>query len=146
MALKAVANVSCTISHSAGSTTSGGAFVITTPPSVKVFADAAPLTPLGAYNGSIAITFSGGNSSETFGGTGVITPGTVYGTATISPTATKVSAETGKVIRVEDGATFTTLFGTFVPSAPPNTPVPDTPLLPTNIEISDAGQTKVVAE
>lgn len=141
MALKEVANTNCTISHAAGSKTSGGSFSITSPASLKVRAEGS-----GVYKGPTNVSFSGGNSSETLGGTGTITPATVYGTATINPSAQKVRAESNAVLRVDDSATFTTLFGTFIPNAPPNTPVPNTPLPPTDIEVSDAGQTKVRAE
>lgn len=141
MALIEVANTSCTVSHSSGSSTSGGSFTFTTPPSPNVQAEGG-----GVYRGPTGVSFSGGNSTEDFGGTGAITPGTVYGTATFTPSATKVSANGSMVLREGDSTTFITLFGTFVPFAPPNTPVPNTPLPPTDIEISDAGQTSVRGE
>lgn len=136
--MKFVANESCTVAHAPGSTTSGGTFTITTPPSLKTKAVGS-----GVYRGTIAISFSGGNSSETFDSTGAITPGTVAGSGTISPTASKVRDAGNNVIREADTGTLSTLTGTFVPSAPPNTSVPNTPLPPTDVEVSSAGQDKV---
>jgi hypothetical protein len=141
LAKKAVMNIDGTISHSSGSTTSGGSFSITSTPSLKSKASDKYI-----YRGTLSFTFSGGNSSETFGGTGIITSGTVYGNGTINPTAIKSKDVNQEVIRKDDSGSISTLFGTFVPSAPPNTPVPNTPLQPTNVEVSDAGQTKSLAE
>lgn len=141
MALKEIGVQGLTISHSSGSTTSGGNFSVTSPPSIKSKAEGNYM-----YRGTLSFSFSGGNSSETLGGTGTITPGTVYGNGTINPTAIKVKDASQAVIRKDDSGQISSLYGTFVPSAPPNTPVPNTPIPPTNVEITDANQTKVKAE
>lgn len=141
MALKEIAVDGCTISHSAGSKTSVGSFTIITPPSLKSKCEGK-----GVYKGTLSFSFSGGNSAETFSGAGIITPGTVLGTGTIDPTAEKCKDANQLVLRKDDSGSFDTLFGTFVPSAPPSIPVPNTPLPPTDVEISNANQTKVKGE
>ena len=139
MALKEIANSSCTLSHSTGSTTSGGMFTITSPPSLTVKADGSPI-----YSGTIMFSFSGGNSSETLGSTGVFVPGSMVGVGTIDPTAVKVKADGSLVSRVDDSGTFTTLSGSFTLTSNGVTS-PGVPAPPTNVEITDAGQTKVLA-
>lgn len=129
-----VATTDCTVSHSAGSTTSGGTFTITTPPSLKVSADGANV-----YGGPIDVSFSGGNSSFSVGGT--IVPGSVMGSGTIVPTATKGLAEGNTLIREGDSAVFSTLTGTLTPPSGPA--VPNTVLPFTSFEISSAGQNRV---
>lgn len=140
MALELIAVDGMTISHSPGSTTSGGTFVVATSPSLKTKAE-----NKGVYKGPIIINFSGGNSTETLEGTGTIIAGTVVGTATISPTATKSKEQGQLVIRDNDGATFTSLTGTFLPNAGPPA-IPFTPIPPTDIEITNPNQTKVKSE
>ncbi len=134
-----IAVVGMTISHASGSDTSGGTFTPITPPSLKCKATNF------MYKGTFAFSFAGGNSAWTNNGLGTILPATVLGTGTIDPTASKVKADGQFVIRENDTGSLT-LFGTFVPNAPPNTPVPNTPLPSTDVEISDANQTKVSAE
>lgn len=132
MSLEFIANGNCTLAHAAGSLISGGIFTIISIPSIKVNADGS-----GVFETPLQYTFSGGNS------TGFI-PGTI---ATIAPqsinaTATKVNADGMLVMRVGDSGIMAA-FGTLNPPPPggtPNTPISG------NVEISDAGNTKVKAQ
>lgn len=127
MTLELIAVLGCTIAHSAGSTITGGAFVITTPPSVKTLGESK-----GVYRGPIVFTFSGGSAPG-------VTAGTVVGAGTIAPTATKTLADSLAVVRQGDTGTLTGA-GTN-PSPPP-------PTLPVSgpVEITVAGQTKATAQ
>ena len=120
-----IAVVGCTISHAAGSTITGGAFVITTPPSAKTSAGQP------AYRGPISFTFSGGSEPT-------VVAGTVTGSGTINPTAVKVKADALAVVREGDTGTLT---GTGTNPAPPPATLP----VSGPVEISAAGQVKAKA-
>lgn len=126
MPLEFVAVVGCTIAHSAGSGVSGGAFVITTPPSATTSAGAF------VYSGPITFTFSGGN----FAG---CTPGTVAGGGSITPTAAFVSADALPVVREGDTGVMT---GVGTNLAPPPATLPAVG----PVEITLAGQVEVKAQ
>lgn len=135
---EAIGVVGLTIDHASGSNTSAGSFTVTSPPSISCKAEGQFM-----YKGTLLFSFLGGNSSDTLGGTGAFTPGTVLGTGSIDPTAEKVKADGQLVIRDGDSGSFMTLFGTFVPSSS-GTPVPNTPIpTMTDVEITNANQTKV---
>ena len=127
MSLELIAVQGCTIGHGAGSPISGGIFVITTPPSVKVSAEGKPI-----FSGPISFTFSGGNIT---GGT----PGTVVCSGTIAATATSVFEGVLPVLR--EGYTGT-MVGTATNAAPPPPTIPAAG----PVEISVAGQTSVKAQ
>lgn len=111
-----------TIGHSSGSPVSGGTFTLTSIPSLKVKADGK-----GVYSGTLAFTFIGG--THTAGASGTATGG---GTITVS--ATKTKADGSFVFLVGDTGT---LAGAYVTS------VPTTISFESDVEITNAGQTKV---
>lgn len=125
MALELIAVQGCTIGHGLGSTVTGGVFTITTPPSTKTLAG----SPI--YSGPIAFTFTGGSEPTA-------SPGSVTGTGTINPTATKVS-ETLAVVREGDTGTMVWVGISLVD--PPPTVGGSVP-----VEITVAGQIKVKAQ
>ena len=116
-----------TIDHSSGSPVSGGTFTVTSSPSLKMNA-----LGNGVYRGTLAFTFSGGTHSSG-------TPNSALGSGTISFTATKNKIDNLFVLRVGDTGSMT---GTYVP---PSTPPPTVPFT-SNVEITDAGQDKVLGE
>lgn len=124
---KLIAVNGCTIGHSVGSPVSGGTFTITSVASTKVKAEGK-----GVYKTTIAFTFTGG----TFVGG---SSGTALGSGSITATATKVKAEGGFVVIEGDTGTLT---GTYVPIPTP----PPTVSFTSNVEITDAGQTKAKAK
>jgi hypothetical protein len=126
------------ISHSIGSTTSGGTFTITSLASLNTKAEGNYI-----YRGEVLFSFLGGNSAETLGGTGIVVPGTVYGTGSISPSATKCKNDGLEVVLEDDSGSFITLFGTFTLTST-GVPVPNTPIPPTDVYFSSAGQNKVL--
>lgn len=126
MSLENIAVSGCTVAHAAGSTGSGGVFVVTSSPSIKVIATA------GVYKTPLSVTFSGG----TFPG---LVPGTVIGTGTISAIATKTKADGLPVMREGDTGTMTGT-GTLPPPAVGTGPATGP------IEIASAGQAKVKAQ
>lgn len=113
-----------TIGHSSGSLVSGGMFSITSLPSLKVKCEGK-----GVYRGVLTFMFSAGNHSS-----GV--PGSALGSGTINVTAQKTKADHQLVIRAEDTGT---IIGTYVPPSG----IPPTIPFTSNVEITDAGQTKV---
>jgi hypothetical protein len=127
MARKKLMNTSGTLAHDTGSPVSGGTFVITSSPSVKVKA----VGP-GVYFGTLSFTFSGGTY------TGGI-PGTAQGRGTIAPTATKEKEGSNFPIREDDTGTMS---GTYQQTAPPYT----VPFSGAPVKVSSAGQTKVLGE
>lgn len=130
MPLKEIANANCILAHKAGSLISGGVFKITSVPSIKVKAEGA-----GVFETPLTYTFSGGNA------TGYI-PGTVMTIVpqTIPSTAIKVKADNILVMLINDFGTMNAV-GTLNPPPPGGTP--NTPIVGL-VEISDAGQTKVL--
>lgn len=136
MPLKEILNTDGSLAHSTGSTTSGGTFTITSTPSLKSKAEGSPI-----YAGTLSFSFSGGNSSETLGGTGVVVPGSVSGNGTINPTAQKVKDGGSFVMREGDSGAFTLLTGSFTVTSTGVTSVVTLPN--TGVEVSSAGQTKV---
>ena len=127
MSLESVAVQGCVVAHAAGSTVTGGAFTITSTPSIKVRAE-----NKGVFKTPLSVSFAGG----TFPG---LVPGTVAGSGTIAATALKTKAETIFVMREGDTGTFTGV-GTLPPPAVGTGPATGP------IEISSAGQTKVKAQ
>lgn len=128
MALKEIAVEGLTISHSTGSSLSGGSFTITSSPSIKVKAEGK-----GVYRGTLTFSFSGGNY------TGGVS-GSAAGAGSINFTAIKTKADGQFVLRKDDSGTVS---GTYQPTgSPPPPPAP----FSANVEISDANQTKVKAE
>lgn len=125
MTLALIMNMSGAVDHDSGSVVSGGAFVITSVPSVKVKIDGA-----GVYRGPLAGTFTGGNA------TGFV-PGSVAGAWTINPTATKVNADMLPVVRDGDTGTLTAVGTIAPPATPPTGPVAGT------VVVSDPGQDTV---
>lgn len=124
MTLALIMNQSGVVGHDTGSAVSGGVFVITSIPSIKVKIDGA-----GVYRGPLAGSFSGGNA------TGFV-PGSVVGTWVINPTATKTKADVLPVVREGDTGTLTAV-GT-LPSPPGGTsPVSGA------VVVSSAGQAVV---
>ena len=135
--MKLIVNEDGEIAHATGSKTSGGTFTITSIPSLKTTAEGKKI-----YNGELLFSFSGGDSSETLGGTGTVVPSTVSGTGSISPSANKCFDNNNPIVLEGDEGSFTVLTGTFVPTST-GTPAPLTPLPPTDVLISSAGQNKV---
>jgi hypothetical protein len=127
MTLELIAVQGCTIAHSSGSSISGGAFVITSTPSVKVKGEAK-----GVYKTPLSFTFSGGNAS------GAV-PGSVAGGGTIAATAIKTKADGLLVIREGDTGTLTAT-GTNASPPPPTIPFVG------GVEISVANQTTSKAQ
>ena len=127
MSLESVAVQGCVISHSAGSTVTGGVFTVTSTPSAKVKAE-----DKGVFKAPLSVSFTGGS----FPG---LVAGSVKGTGTISATAIKTKAENILVMRESDVGTFTGT-GTLPPPAVGEGPAAGP------IEISSAGQTKVKAQ
>lgn len=83
------------IEHGLGSVISGGVFVITTPPDLKI-----SVTSLGVFFGQIAFTFTGGSASG-------FVSGSVAGGGTISATASRVKTSAGFILREGDTGTLT---------------------------------------
>ena len=127
MARKLLAVDGLTISHSSGSPVSGGSFTVTSLPSLKMNAESK-----GVYRGVLAFTFTGGTHSSG-------TPGSALGAGTINFTATKNKIDGQFVLRVDDAGSMT---GTYIP---PSVPPPTVPFS-SDVEISDAGQSKVLGE
>lgn len=126
MSLEPLAVQGCIIDHATGSTVSLGTFLITSLSSLKVKGEGA-----GVFKTPLAFTFSGGNVA---GGV----PGTAVGSGTIIATAQKTKAEGLLVIREGDTGT---LIGTYTQTGTP--PIPGVPFS-ASVEVSDAGQTKVL--
>ena len=131
MALEFLGVEGLTIDHSSGSPVSGGSFTITSLASLKMKIKAGILFK-GVYRGVLAFTFTGGSHSSG-------TSGSALGAGTISFTATKNKIDTLFVLREGDSGT---LIGTYVP---PSVPPPTVPFT-SNVEITDAGQSKVKGE
>ena len=126
MGLEPIMNEDGAIDHGAGSSISGGVFVITSAPSTKVKA-----LGKGIYKGNLLYTFSGGDAAG-------FDPGSVATLVpqTISPTAVQVKSEGSLVIRLGDSGTMAaqgTVGGAPTPISGP-------------VEVSDAGQNKVKAQ
>lgn len=97
------------IIHSSGSTVSGGIFSISSSPSLKLLVNGQ-----GVYRGPLTVSFSGGNMTG-------MTPGSVSGIGSISPTSLKNKTESLYVLRNGDSGS---LVGTAIPTAgPPAVPV-----------------------
>ena len=125
MALKEIAVDGCILNHKTGSLISGGTFTISSIPSTKV-----KCMEKGVFETPLQFTFSGGNAPT-------CDPGTV---ATISPQninsmAQKVKADS-KLVMLKEDFTIMSAMGTLA-----GNPVP----IFGAVEISDAGQTKVLA-
>ncbi|MFW9878452.1 MAG: hypothetical protein ACFFG0_35670 [Candidatus Thorarchaeota archaeon] len=129
MALKNIANSDLTISHGTGSIVTGGTFTVNSTPSTKVKAN-----NKGVHKGGIAFSFSGGSAPG-------CNPGSVTGSGTIFPKATKVKAEGQLVNRVDDDTNISMTGKTINPAPPP--PLIDVPLGTQPVVISNAGQNKV---
>lgn len=126
MSLEYVANADLTLAHSAGSLISGGTFTIISVASSNVKADS------GVYVTPLSFSFAGGNATG-------FTPGTVAGAAAIQATATKTKADGLAVIRQGDKVTM-------IASGTQPGPPPVVVTITGDVEISDAGQTKVKAQ
>lgn len=111
-----------TIDHASGSPISGGAFTITSLPSLVLLANGN-----GVFSGPLAFTFAGGSAPGLTG---------VSGGGSIPPTALKVTTGGLAVIRAGDTGTLTALG--IPPSGPP---VP----ISGPVEVTDAGQNVVEA-
>jgi len=113
------------IAHKAGSPISGGAFTITSQPSLKVKAGQ------GVYKTTLMYTFAGGNAS------GFI-PGSIATTApaSINSTAQKVKAD-GALVMLKGDFGVMTCTGTLTSGVPGTIAGP--------VEINNAGQTKAQA-
>jgi len=125
--MKDVMNAGGTIAHKSGPIT-GGAFVITSIPSVKDKA-----VGLGVFPKEVEFTFSGGSAPG-------CVPGTVVSVAPtkIPATAIKGKTEGSPPVRVGD-------FVTMNAQGTNPTPPPATVAVSGPVEVSDAGQTKVKA-
>jgi len=130
MARKLLAVEGLTISHSSGSAVSGGTFTITSAPSLKYAVK--NVTFKKVYRGTLTFTFTGGSHSSG-------TSGSATGAGTINFTATKNKIDGQFVLRVEDTGTLT---GVYIPPSVP----PPTVAFTSNVEISDAGQSKALGE
>jgi hypothetical protein len=130
MTAKLIAVLNCTLAHGSTSPISGGVFTVTSTPSVKVLAE-----NKGVYKTPLTYTFAGGNA------TGFV-PGSIATLVpqTIVATATKVLVDGVLVMRVDDLGTMTAQ-GKTLPD-PPGAVGP----ISGPVEISVAGQTKVLAE
>lgn len=122
MTLQAIMNADGEVGHGMGSGITNGTFVIASVPSVFTKAGGK-----GIYKGPLAGTFSLGDFTGTV-------PGSVVGSWTIKPTASKVKDDDLLVIRAGDEGTFTGV-GTVSPPAVPPTIVVTGPVV-----VSDAGQ------
>ena len=143
MALKLVVTAADNLSHVAGSTTSGGTFVISTPASLYTKID-----NQGVYRGTLDFTFSLGNSSVVTDealGAGAYTPGTVYGSGSLDGSAQYVEDDGDALVLEGDSGSFSSLYGTYVPTST-GVPVPNNPLSPTDVEFSSVTQSSVHAE
>lgn len=121
-----IMNENGTIDYGSTSSISGGTISIITPPSIKNIASG-----YGIYRGPINGTVSGANASG-------FVSGSVVGTWTISPTATKCLADSLPVVRARDTGT---IVATGTPTGGGSAPVPGG-----TVEVADAGQTKAFAE
>lgn len=126
MTILAVMTTGGALAHGAGSTITGGVFVVTSAPSATVKAEG-----LFVYRGPLTYTFKGGSAPG-------CDAGTVATTApqTITPTASKVKVDGALVVRIGDTGTMVatgTSSGSPVPVSGP-------------VRVNDAGQTKVGAQ
>lgn len=126
MSLEPTMTQAGSIDHGATSLISGGVFVITSQPSVKVKAGGS-----GMYRGPLQYTFAGGNADG-------FDPGTVTTAVpqVINPTAVKTKADGLAVVRLGDAGVMAatgTVSGTPTAVAGP-------------VEVVDAGQDKVKAQ
>jgi hypothetical protein len=113
------------IEHAAGSTISGGVFVITAPTDLKI-----SISSLGVYFGVLTFTFSGGSAPG-------FVPGSVAGGGTISATAQYVKTSEGFVLREGDTGTLTAIGAL---------PGGGTGPVSGGVVLGDPGQTKWTAE
>jgi hypothetical protein len=116
-----------TLDHVSGSPISGGSFTITSTPDAKVKAEGH-----GVYVSPLAFSFSGGDASG-------FVAGSVSGGGSITATAVKVQASGIAVMRLGDSVLMNCVGTIDPPATPPTGPVSG------NVEITDAGQTKVEA-
>jgi len=116
----------CVLAHGAGSTITGGAFIITSTPSTKVLAGT------GVYKTPLAFTFSGGSAPG-------FVAGSVVGGGSIPATSTKNLAESLAVMREGDSVTMNAT-GTLPPPGGGTGPIAGP------VEISSAGQVKAKGE
>jgi len=128
MTLKLTMDASGSLDHVSGSSVSGGAFVITSTPSVYVKTEGS-----GVYSGPLTFTFTGGSASG-------FVSGSLTGAGTINPTATKVKADGLLIIREGDSVAVT-FTGTTLPN-PPGT----SGTVVGNVEVADAGQSTTKAQ
>ena len=125
---KFIMNALGTLGHGAGSSISGGTFVITSTPSAKVFAVAQ-----GVFFKQIDFTFSGGNGPG-------CDPGTVTGSGTVLASSLKTFSGVGgdQVMRENDITTTGAFQGT---SGGSPVVIGDQP-----VEVVSAGQNKASSE
>lgn len=114
-----------TLDHAAGSPISGGSFSITSTPDAKVKTDGA-----GFFAGPLVFTFSGGDADG-------FVAGSVAGGGSMPATAGKVKIGGVAVMREGDSCTMSCVGTIDPPATPPTGPVAG------DVEIADAGQTKV---
>jgi hypothetical protein len=126
--MKDVLNAGGALNHKSGSVISGGAFVITSTPSVKDKAGG-----LGVFPKEVEFTFSGGSASG-------CVPGTVATAAPVKIPATAIKSKTEGFppVRLGDFVTMSALGDN-------PTPPPPKVAVAGPVEVSDAGQTKVKA-
>jgi hypothetical protein len=131
MAKEFLAVEGLTISHSSGSPVSGGSFTILSVASLNYFCKNISSLFRGVYTGSLSFSFSGGTHSSG-------TSGSAIATGTINFTSTK-NKNGSFILRENDNGSMT---GTYIP---PSVPPPTVPFT-SNVEISNAGQSKVRGE
>lgn len=130
MALKNIANENMTIEIVTPGVT--GTISLVSTPSTKVKADG-----VGVYRGSLQFGVSNIQQSPC----GTASPGSVA-SASISPTTSKVKADGQLVLREGDKVTGLSAVGATQPGTP--SPIPCTIIF--DVEITNAGQSKVKAE
>lgn len=114
-----------TLDHASGSPISGGSFSVLSVPDAKVKAEGN-----GFFAGPLEFTFSGGDADG-------FVAGSVAGEGSMPATALKVKIGGVAVMREGDGCTMSCM-GTIDPPA-----TPPTGSIEGDVEITDAGQTKV---
>jgi len=126
LSIPAVMNADGALGHASGSVITGGEFVITSVPSVKVRAVGA-----GVHVGPLSYTFAGGSSAGFDSGSiATLVP------QVIPATATKTAVESAPPMRLGDGATMAAS-GTVG-----GTPTP----ISGDVEVANAGQDRVGAQ
>ncbi len=127
MSLIPIMNMAGKLDHIGGSPVTGGVFVVTSIPALKVSA-----VSNGVYAGELKYLFSGG-SAPGFVSDSLAT----LSEQSISPTAVKARAEGELVIRLGDSGMMVAS-GTLTSGGAASVRVP--------VEVSDAGQDKVTAQ